>query len=84
MKIYKDGIEGFSAWSGAIATWDAIQEYDKVNELETILDEIYPEGMSETDLNDLLWFEPETVCEWVGLYYNEGDITGEETEEEDY
>lgn len=35
--------------------------------MEATLEELYPDGMSETELNDLLWFEPDTVFEWVGL-----------------
>ena len=38
------------------------------------LEDLYPDGMDETELNDLLWFEPETVYEWLG-------IEGEEEEE---
>ena len=39
--------------------------------------------MTETELNDLLWFEPETVYEWLGIR-SEGQIEKEieEAEEE--
>lgn len=35
--------------------------------MESVLEELYPEGIDKTALNDLLWFESETVYEWVGL-----------------
>ena len=35
--------------------------------LEQILDDIYPDGMTETELNDLLWFDSESVYEWLGI-----------------
>ena len=71
MKLYKEGITNFEPWSGAVDTWNALEEFNKIDELESILEDIYPDGMPETDLNDLLWFEPETVYEWVGLEYDE-------------
>jgi hypothetical protein len=82
MRIYQEGIEHYTPWSGAVDTCNAIIEYGKVDELETMLEELYPDGMSDTELNDLLWFEQETVCEWIGLYYNDenGEITDTEPE----
>ena len=70
MKLYTEGIGNFKAWSGAVDTWGALEEHGRLETLESLLEEIYPDGMSETELNDLLWFEPEMVCEWVGLSYN--------------
>ena len=68
MKIYSEtSLENFEAWSGAVDTLDRVREAGKCDELESILEELDPEGMSETELNDLLWFEPETVFEWLGI-----------------
>ena len=75
----------FKPWSGAVDTWNELEKYDKIDLLEQILDDTYYNEeageavMSETELNDLLWFEPESVYEWVGLYYN--DETGEVSDE---
>ena len=75
----------FKPWSGAVDTWNELEKWDKIDLLEQILDDTYYNEeageavMSETELNDLLWFEPETVYEWVGLYYN--DETGEVSDE---
>jgi len=71
MKIYKEGLADFEPWMGAVDTWDVLLRRNKIGVLETILEDVYFEGMRETDLNDLLWFEPETVYEWVGLCYDE-------------
>ena len=71
----------FTPWSGAIDTWTAIKDHNKIDELETVLEDIHPEGMTETELNDLLWFEPEMVCGWVELYYNDGIISDKEIDE---
>ncbi len=73
MKIYKEGIESYTPWNGAKDTYDKICEADKVDDLETMLEAFYPDGMSETELNDLLWFEPETVFEWLGIECDEDE-----------
>ena len=68
MRIYSEtSLENFEAWSGAVDTLDRVREAGKCDELESIIEELYPDGMSETELNDLLWFEPETVFEWLGI-----------------
>lgn len=78
MKIYNEtSLESFEAWGDAISTLDKVREAGKCDALESILEDLYPDGMSETELNDLLWFEPETVFEWLGIEEEE-----EEEEEE--
>ena len=68
MRIYSEtSLENFEAWSGAVNTLDRVREAGKCDELESILEDLYPDGMSETELNDLLWFEPETVYDWLGI-----------------
>lgn len=64
---YELDLNRFQAWSGAKDTLERIQREGKCEALENILDELYPDGMTETELNDLLWFEPETVYEWLGI-----------------
>jgi len=90
MRLTRDFSE-FRPWSGAVDTWNTLADYDKLDVLESILDSTYidenGEGiMSETELNDLLWFEPETVYEWVGLYYNDetGEVSDEPFDDDDY
>ena len=65
--IYELDLNSFEAWSGAKETLERIQREGKCGLLEQILEDIYPDGMTETELNDLLWFEPETVYEWLGI-----------------
>lgn len=68
MKIYSEiNIADFKAWSGATNTLDRIIAEDKCDELEAILEDLYPDGISETELNDLLWFDAETVFGWLGI-----------------
>lgn len=68
MKIISEtSIEDFKAWSGAKDTLNRVIAEDKCEELESMLEEMYPDGMTDTELNDLLWFEPDTIYEWLGI-----------------
>ena len=64
---YELDLNSFQAWSGAVDTLERIQREGKCTELENILEELYPDGMTETELNDLLWFDSESVYEWLGI-----------------
>lgn len=55
MRIYsKLDLNTFEAWSGAVNTLDRIRREGKCEGLESVLEENYPEGIDETELNDLL------------------------------
>lgn len=79
---YELDLQRFEAWSGAKPTLDRIQRENKCGLLEQILEDTYPEGMTETQLNDLLWFDSESVYEWVGIR-SEEQIEREIQEAED-
>lgn len=64
---YDLDLNSFNAWSGAVDTLDRIQREGKCEELENILEDLYPDGMTEAELNDLLWFDSEAVYEWLGI-----------------
>ena len=71
MKIYSEkSLADFSFWGGAVSTaqriWDE-RGSEGFEQLETVLEDLYPDGIDETDLNDLLWFETDTVYEWLGI-----------------
>lgn len=67
MKIQTEqNLIDFNFWSGA-ADNASLLTYTELNEIESQLEEIYPDGMDQTQLNDLFWFDFETVCEWIGL-----------------
>nr|DAY24436.1 MAG TPA: Sclerotium rolfsii lectin, dual specificity, SUGAR BINDING [Bacteriophage sp.] len=75
--IVNVGIEGYKPWCGAVSTWEDIEEANKVSDLEFLLEEIYPEGITDTQLNDILWFESDWIYESLG-------ITDEDEEEDEY
>jgi len=66
MKIYCDvSVKEFEFWAGARDTVKYLTEED-LDMIESVLEDLYPDGMSETDLNDLFWFEEDTIAEWLG------------------
>ncbi len=84
MKIISEtSLERFEAWSGAEKTLDKIISEGKAQEFEFILEDLYPEGMDEIQLNDLLRFESDWCFEAVGIR-TESEIESElkEAEEE--
>lgn len=66
MKIYSDtSLSSFEFWSGAKDTVKYLTE-DELETIENILEEQYPDGIDETELNDFFWFEDDTIAEWLG------------------
>ena len=77
MTIIKEStLSEFKAWSGAVETQKRIIEAGLEEEFEDLINECYPDGIDETHLNDLLWFDSEWVYEALGM-------TEEEEDEED-
>ena len=59
----------FDFWSGAKQHEFT---YNELKQLEYILEDLYHEKPpTETDINDLFWFEEEILCEWLNLDYNQ-------------
>ena len=68
MKITSEiSLKNFKAWSGAKDTLNKLIELDKCEELEFILEDLYPDGLTETELNDILWFDDEWIYETLGI-----------------
>lgn len=70
MKIvneYELDLNTFEAWSGAVDTLNRVINEGKTAVLEAVLEDIYPDGLDETALNDILWFEEEWVFEVCGI-----------------
>ena len=67
MKIYKEeSLRNFEFWSGAKDNANELTSA-QLDEVENILEGMYPEGMDETQINDLFWFDFDTVKEWLGI-----------------
>jgi len=57
----------FQAWSGATNTKNTIIDKDKAEDFDYLIEELYPDGLSETQLNDILWFDSDWVFEQLGI-----------------
>ena len=78
MKTFNENttLVNFDAWSGAVDTKERIIQEGKADEFDNLIEELYPDGLSETQLNDILWFEEDWIFEML-------DISDEEEDEED-
>ena len=87
MEIRKE-INGFyeladMVWSGAIDTLEDIQNANKENEFMDFLEMVFmnrEEPLTDTEVNDFIWFEREYIYENIGLTEN-GNLLEDEMEE---
>lgn len=90
MKIYEEkSLRNFDFWSGAKDTVKYLTD-DELDTIESILEDIYPDGMEDTQINDLFWFEDDTIADWLGyedfeaiMHRDEEEDDEEEEEEEE-
>lgn len=87
MKIYEEkSLRDFKFWSGARDTVKYLTD-DELDQIEAILEELYPEGMEDTQINDLFWFDDDLIAEWLGyndfeeIMYRDDEEEEEEEEE---
>ncbi|HEL1604659.1 TPA: hypothetical protein TXL43_000768 [Streptococcus suis] len=67
-------IHDIRTWSGATMTVDTVIEAYKEDELMYLLEEMFPEGATEVEVNDFLWFESDYI-------YRALDMATEDEEE---
>lgn len=69
MKYYiEEHIENFKAWSGGRDTLDTIRAYNKLDDLEDYLQEVFLDTIpSDTAINDFLWFERKAILDDLGI-----------------
>ena len=67
MKLFTEDFNDYEPWSGAVNTFNTIEEHDKLDDLEFLIDVLYPDGISFTELNDLLWFDSDFVFEQLEI-----------------
>ena len=85
MKIISEtSLDRFEAWSGGRYTLDVLIEKDLCDQLEAMLEnDIFPDGCTDTELNDLLRFERDNIAEWLGFSDWEDLENGGEGEEDE-
>ncbi len=69
MKITSEmNLTNFEFWSGAKQHSFTDGELQL---LEILLEDLYPEGTTDTQINDLFWFEEDFLCELIGIEVEE-------------
>ena len=73
-----------NSWSGARDTLEDIIKAEKEEEFMELLDEYFgtEEELTDTKLNDFIWFERDTIYENLGLDEN-GEIITDDDEDDD-
>lgn len=90
MKVYAEtSLRNFEFWSGAKDTVKYLT-LDELDTIEEMLEEINPDGMDETEINDFFWFDDDTIAEWLGyndfeeiMHRDDDDEEEDEDEEEE-
>jgi len=68
MKVTREiNLRDFDAWSGAVETKERIISEGKVKEFESLVEDMFENGLTDTELNDLLWFDEEWLFESLGI-----------------
>ena len=75
MKVFSEiSLSSFEFWGGAKLNADMLS-VEELEQLDYMLEDCYSEGVSETLVNDIMWFEFEWVCEMLGYEYDvENDV----------
>ena len=83
MKIcYEVDIDEFEFWEGGKCVADAFSQ-DDLEVIQGKLEELYPDGMSDTELNDLFWHDEDFVAGLAGYSSFEKVKDGIKSDEED-
>ena len=74
-------LRNFEFWSGAKDRAESLT-WDELDTIESELESLYPEGMTDTEVNDLFWFDFDFVVQILG-YEDEEDFNRKRSGEED-
>lgn len=68
MKVISEmSVADFAAWGGAEDTVSRIVEFEKSYLFDDIIKELYPLGIDEVDLNDLLRYSSDWIYEMLDI-----------------
>ena len=82
--IVEESLSNFNAWSGGKDTKDELTE-DQLEQVEEFIDEIFIDDIpTETQINDILWFERDLIAQHLGFSdWEHLDREDEDDDEED-
>lgn len=83
MKIYEEkSLHNFEFWSGAKDTVKYLT-WEELDIIENMLEMEYPDGMEDTQINDIFWFEEDWIAEMLGYEDFEAIMHRDDEEEEE-
>lgn len=83
LKVYTSTLEGFHPSVRCEDFWNEIVENDKVEDLEYALEALYPDGISDIALDDLLSNEEDWIRDIIELPYDEEESQENSDEDEE-
>lgn len=70
IKVEKN-LRDFEFWGGAKGNANLLTP-DELDQLEEIIDSMdLGEGWTDTQINDMMWFEFDVACDWLGIELDE-------------
>lgn len=63
--IRDESLTNFEFWSGA-KDKAKLLTYSELEELDNLIADLFSKTPTETEINDLFWFDFESVCELIG------------------
>lgn len=63
--ITETNLTDFDFWSGAKYLADKLT-YSELESISEQLEDIYPDGMTDTQINDLFWHDEDFICQMIG------------------
>jgi hypothetical protein len=68
MLVFREiDMEHFKPWGGGEEGYREIRNLNLFTEFEQYIEELYPKGIDEGDLNDILWYDRDTFIESQGF-----------------
>lgn len=67
--VVEESLDNFEAWSGGKDTLDTLREKGDCDAVECLIEELAStseEGWTDTNINDFLWFERDTIAQHLG------------------
>ena len=71
MKVYKEmNLRDFEFWSGAKSNAETLTS-EQLDMVESILENLCPDGIEDVKINDFFWFNFDTIRGWLGIEEDE-------------
>lgn len=63
--IIEDDLTQFDFWAGAKERAELLTDTE-LHTVSNVLEDMYPQGIDQMQVNNLFWFDFETVLSWLG------------------